>query len=267
MHCRFALFVPLLTALWLSAIGGVCGAAEISIKFPDSAAYRPAATPPNLRAPVTALGKGVFLVASERLNDPNFMRSVILLLEYDPTGALGLIINRPSDVALASALPEVEALSGRPDHLYVGGPVGRNQLFLLVRAASRPEDADLVVNQVYASVSLDTLRSLLTQENAEFHAHAGYAGWGSGQLDGEVKRGDWYVIPADAVTIFDQPPEHVWPALIKKNAGLWVRRMSIRTGLRQAACNPTEAHCRRSLAQIEYAEPGTPRYVSQSSSR
>ena len=185
---------------------------------------------------VKALAKGVFLIASERLRDPNFAQSVVLLLEYDATGALGLIINRPSGVALASALPDVEGLGARTDTLYLGGPVGRNQLFLLVRSASRPEDAEPVVGDVYSSVSLATLRSLLSDDGAEFHAHAGYSGWGPGQLDGEVLRGDWYVTPADALTIFEQSSEEIWPTLMEKNSGLWVRRYPHRRPLSLAAC-------------------------------
>lgn len=228
MHCRFASLALLIPVLWLPAAGGLCSEIRAGGEVPDPAAQRQAAIPPGLRAPLEALGKGVFLVASKRLRDPNFAQSVVLLLEYDATGAFGLIINRPSDVALASALPEVEGLGARADVLYLGGPVGRNQLFLLVRSASRPEATDPVVDDVYSSVSLDTLRALLADDGAQFHAHAGYAGWGPDQLDGEVMRGDWYVTPADAVTIFEQPSEDVWPALIKRNAGLWVRRNRIR---------------------------------------
>lgn len=228
MHLRFAMFAAFIPLLWLPAMAGLCGEIRVDARVADPSAYRQTATHPNLRAPAEVLDKGVFLVASERLSDPNFRQSVVLVLEYDSTGALGLIINRPSNVALASALPDIEGLGARTDVLYIGGPVGRTQILLLVRAAFRPEGADPVVDDVYVSGSLDTLRALLAEGGAEFHAHAGYAGWGPGQLDGEVMRGDWYVTPADAATIFEHPSDDVWPVLIKQNAGLWVRRSPIR---------------------------------------
>lgn len=224
MHRPIVLFTALIAALWLPVTGDLRAAADASNGTVNSHGIVPTAAPPNRQSPVNALAKGVFLVASERLRDPNFSQSVVLLLEYDSTGALGLIINRPSQVSLASALPEVAGLTGRSDVLYVGGPVGRNQLFLLIRGASQPREANPVVDEIYSSISLETLRALLGEENAEFHAHAGYAGWGPGQLDAEVLRGDWYVAPADADTMFDLPADDVWPALIRKNAGFWVWR-------------------------------------------
>ena len=246
MKRRLVLLISLVAASWLSGAASFCAASAQGRTDAVAAVNRPAATPPQMRGPVKALGKGMFLVASERLRDPNFSRTVVLLLNYDATGALGLIINRPSDVSLASALPDVEGLSGRPDVLYFGGPVGRNQLFLLVRSGTPPGDADPVVDEVYASVSMDTLHALIDQGDSEFHAHAGYAGWGPGQLDNEVLRGDWYVMPADAATIFDHPAEDVWPELMKRNAGLWVRASPLTRGVQRAALRYRD---RRPLAQ------------------
>ncbi len=237
MHRPIVLLTALIAALWLPVAGDLRAAADAGIGAVSSYGIVPTAAPPNRQAPVKALAKGVFLIASERLREPNFSQSVVLLLEYDSTGALGLIINRPSHVSLASALPEVAALAGRSDVLYVGGPVGRNQLFLLIRGASRPTDANPVVDEIYSSISLETLRAVLGEEKAEFHAHAGYAGWGPGQLDAEVMRGDWYVTPADVVTMFDQPADDVWPALIRKNSGFWVRRAIDRAERRSSSAH------------------------------
>ncbi len=173
-----------------------------------------------------ALGKGVFLVASETLSDPNFSQTVVLLLEYDESGAVGLIINRPTEVSLASLLPGEEELKNRQELVFIGGPVGRTQLFLLLRSTSRPRQSEQVVDGVFASTSLTTLREIIAEESsvAAFQAYAGYSGWGPGQLDAELMRGDWLITPADSETVFDKATDSIWPELIRKNRGLWVYR-------------------------------------------
>lgn len=140
-------------------------------------------------------------------------------------------------------------------------------MLLLVRAAFRPEGADAVLDDVYLSGSLDTLRALLAEGGAEFHAHAGYAGWGPGQLDGEVMRGDWYVTPADAATIFEHPPDDVWPALIKQNAGLWVRQSPIRKAYPPTVCARAGSGCRRQPAPGKHGGNRGVAYAGYSSSR
>jgi putative transcriptional regulator len=193
----------------------------------DSAARWAAAGPgegPLRRAP----GKGVFLVASEGLNDPNFSQTVVLLLEYNESGAVGLIINRPTVVSLASLLPGEEDLKDRHEPVFIGGPVGRTQLFLLLRSTSRPRQSERIVEGVYVSTSLKTLRDVLGEQSAvaAFQAYAGYSGWGPGQLDRELTRGDWLIAPADSETVFDKATDSIWPELIEKNKGLWVLRSS-----------------------------------------
>jgi len=182
------------------------------------------AAPPQTRASPRELERGVFLVADKKLNDPNFLRTVILLLDHNATGALGLIINRPSQVSLATLLPDVEGLDGKTRTVFLGGPVGRNQLFLLVRSDAQPSDSKLVVDGIYASTSLETLREVASATAADtaFHAYAGYAGWAPEQLDREVLRGDWLIAAADAPTVFDEDSESIWPELMRRNTGTWV---------------------------------------------
>lgn len=190
-------------------------------------ANRPAASPKE-RSSINAPAKGVFLVASDSLSDPNFSQTVVLLLEYDKSGAIGLVINRPTEVSLASLLPEVEGLKDRKELVFLGGPVGGGQLFLLVRSTNRPHQSEEIVDGVYASASLQTLREIIAEESAVsvFQAYAGYAGWGPGQLDAELLRGDWLVTPADSETLFDKAPDVIWPELIRQNKGLWVYRQA-----------------------------------------
>jgi len=183
----------------------------------------PVALAPEARPPSHDLARGMFLIASRGLVDPNFSESVVLLLEYDAKGALGVIVNRPTKIRLADLLPDIEELKGRTDTVFLGGPVSKNNIVLLMRAERHPPGAGRVFADTYASSNLETLKEAAAGRQAgTFRAYAGYAGWGPRQLDSEVSRGDWYVSPADEATVFDAASESVWPQLMEKNAGQWV---------------------------------------------
>ena len=196
------------------------------------------AAAPNAGLPKTELGRGMFLVAGRGLIDPNFSHSVVLLLEYDDKGALGLIVNRPTEVQLTDLLPEVEELKDRDDIVYLGGPVSKNHVVVLMRSKQHPPQAGRVFADTYVSSNMETLKQAasMRSDGASFHAFVGYAGWGPGQLDQEVSRGDWYVSPAEEVIVFDRAPEEIWPELIEKNSGQWVR--DARPRLQMASVHP-----------------------------
>ncbi len=177
------------------------------------------------KPPQPKLEKGKLLVASRDLADPNFSETVVLLVAYGPKGAMGLVINRPSDVKLSSVLPPMKPLRQRADTLYLGGPVARNHVLLLIRSATEPEDSVSVFEDVYASSSLTTLRQELERKGPKkrFHAYAGHAGWAPGQLEAELARGDWHVSPADIDAVFSKTPTDVWRKLIPRVEGDWVR--------------------------------------------
>ena len=189
-------------------------------------AFAATAAAPDVRAPSYVLGRGMFLVASRRLADPNFAQSVVLVLEYDAKGALGLIVNKPTRVQLSELLPEVEELKERADIVYLGGPVSKDHVLLLMRSRLHPPQAGRVFADTYVSTSLESLKSAVAagDEGPQLRAYVGYAGWGPGQLDDEVSRGDWHIAPADEATVFDTGAEKIWPDLIEKNSGQWVRR-------------------------------------------
>lgn len=198
----------------------------------------PIAVAPNARPPRYDLARGMLLIASRRLADPNFAESVVLLLEYDAKGALGLIVNRPTAMRLTDLLPDLEELKERADIVYQGGPVSKNRIVLLMRSEQHPRDAGRVFADTYVSASMETLKQAvsISRDGGVFHAYVGYAGWGAGQLDEEVSRGDWRVSPADEAIIFDQAAERIWPELIKKNSGQWVRESF--PGLQVAGSHP-----------------------------
>lgn len=185
----------------------------------------PAAAAPDARPPNYGPARGMFLVASRNLVDPNFSESVVLLLEYDAKGALGLIVNRPTKLQLTDLLPDIEELKDRVDIVYVGGPVSKDRVVLLMRSDSHPQGSGRVFADTYVSSSMETLRQVVSTDgkSGTFHAYVGYAGWGPGQLDGEISRGDWFLSPGEESLVFDRDAEEIWPELIEKNSGQWVR--------------------------------------------
>jgi putative transcriptional regulator len=171
------------------------------------------------------LAKGKFLVASRRLRDPNFKETVVLLIDYGPDGAMGLVINRPSEIKLATVFPNIKELKERKDTIYVGGPVAVNQMLLLVGTPLVPEESQEVTQDVYISSSWKVLERLMknASKDKRFRIFAGYAGWAPNQLDFEKSRGDWHVLKADAETVFNKKPSEIWQELILRASVKWVR--------------------------------------------
>lgn len=172
------------------------------------------------------LARGKFLVANRSLVDPTFAEAVILLVDYDDNGALGVVVNRPTEVPLVAALPEVKELRERPDRIYLGGPVSRDRMVLLVRTHAQPPQSVEVFEHVFATGSLTTLRRSLGKKDA-VRAYAGYTGWGPGQLEAEVDRGDWLIGPADSKAIFDDPASDIWSRFVERFAGDWALAPSL----------------------------------------
>jgi putative transcriptional regulator len=148
------------------------------------------------------------------MQDPNFARTVVLLIDYDRDGAFGLIIDRPTRHTLAELWPEIVGLED--DSVYFGGPVFPNRLLFMLRS----KDAPLGMRQVIPGVHLGSdeliLKLIIAKGEEEFRTYAGYSGWGPGQLDNEIARGDWHVIPAERRFIFDPDPAGVWEELIQR---------------------------------------------------
>jgi putative AlgH/UPF0301 family transcriptional regulator len=165
------------------------------------------------------LAVGKFLVASRDLGDPNFAKTVILLVHYtEDQGAVGLVVNRATDVPISRVFQDFKEAKSRTDPVYVGGPVELNSVMALLRTASKPGNATRVFGDVYLISNKDQLRATMASaaESNVFHAYVGYAGWGAGQLEHEVDLGAWHIMPADAATVFHSDPDSVWPRLIRR---------------------------------------------------
>ena len=155
---------------------------------------------------------------------PQFLETVVLLLNYGERGARGVVINWPTEVKLATMFPEIRGLQRRVDTVYLGGPVERTRLLMLLRADKPRAGAEHVVDDIYVSTSRRVLFDALGRAGSatSVHVYAGYAGWAPGQLDREVARGDWHVLPADAEAVFSTTPTEVWRELIDKGAVQWL---------------------------------------------
>jgi putative transcriptional regulator len=165
------------------------------------------------------LAPGMFLVASRDLGDPNFARAVVLLVHYDDeNGAMGLIINRQTDVPLSRVFTDLKEAKGRADPIYVGGPVETGTVLALLKSASKPKDAERVFGDLYMISSKALLEKTLAAgiEASQFHAYLGYAGWGREQLEHEVELGAWHVLPGDTGNVFHSDPDSVWERLIRR---------------------------------------------------
>lgn len=178
----------------------------------------------NQSRPMARPLKGRFLIASRQLLDPHFAKTVVLLLEYNKQGAMGLIINRPSEMKLSTVLPEIEGLRQRPDTIYLGGPVAKTQLLLLIRTSRPPEGSRQVFKDIHLSSSQEVIQRMIKNPEGEerFRVYAGYAGWAPNQLDNEIASGGWHVLSADAETVFDKSASEIWPDLIHRSSAQWV---------------------------------------------
>ena len=170
--------------------------------------------------------RGRLLVAQRQLQDPNFVKSVVLLLESDASGAVGVVVNRPSRIDLRKLLPDLEPGADHPEHLFLGGPVGRFQLLLLVRSSSPPAESLRVFADVYVTASREALQQALRAKDssARYRLFAVYAGWAPGQLEAEIARGGWRLVDGDAERVFASDRGRVWDELMEREEGRWVRR-------------------------------------------
>ncbi len=177
--------------------------------------------------PKKILAKGKFLVAARKLKDPNFSETVVVLIQYDPNGgAVGVIVNRPSELKLSKVLPDLKMLQKRNDTIFFGGPVSRNQILLLVQTDVDPGESEQVFKNVYVSPNPKIIEQMIKNEDKgnRFRVYAGYAGWAPGQLDQEVQLGYWHILPASSDVIFNKAPAEIWPDLIQRGSVKYVKK-------------------------------------------
>jgi putative transcriptional regulator len=161
--------------------------------------------------------KGKLLVAAPLMREPTFARTVISVLEHNDDGALGVIINRPGDAALAEIVPPVAGLASDPPVLFVGGPVEPQAAIALgVVAADATQQGWRPLIPPLVTVDLDLDPTILATELRELRVFAGYSGWSGGQLEGEIAQGAWYVVDSLLLDAFDASPDRLWSAVLRR---------------------------------------------------
>jgi len=169
---------------------------------------------------------GHLLVATPLLGDPNFRRTVILVVEDEPDeGTLGVVLNRPTEVPVGQVLEPWTELVTDPSVVFQGGPVSPTSALALAIVPGKDEPVGwraLETSALMARiglVDLDTPPQLLAGGIDSFRVFAGYAGWGPGQLRAEIEEGAWYVVPAEASDAFAPEPELLWQAVLRRAGG------------------------------------------------
>src|SRR5690606_12095547 len=165
---------------------------------------------------------GQLLVATPVLKDPNFERTVVLLVAHEPGGALGVVLNRPTEVPVSEVLGGWGELAGYPRVLFEGGPVQPEAAICLARL--RPEVREVrgfhrifgMVGTVDLSADPDTLRDSVLG----IRVFAGYSGWAPGQLEAEIASGSWFVLDALPGDAFVERPADLWPMVLKRQGGI-----------------------------------------------
>jgi putative transcriptional regulator len=164
--------------------------------------------------------QGTFLLASNELRDANFFRTVVLLLEHTPDGAMGLVINRPSAVTIRHALSIGGPMNAGDAPVFIGGPVETKSLFILHNCAALGGTDREIAPGVFLAGSEHSFDAVVkppeTDNIPRFRLIAGYAGWGAGQLEGELERGDWHILPADESLILEDDPYGIWEICLRR---------------------------------------------------
>ena len=162
--------------------------------------------------------EGKLLVASPALQDPNFARTVVAIANHDEEGALGIVLNRPSETEVADAVPDLADVVDGDDVVFVGGPVQPASIVVLAQFEDPSEAAYLVTGDI-GLVADTTGLDRLGEATARRRIFAGYAGWGPGQLEAELEREDWIVAPALAEDVFADDPLDLWGSVLERKGG------------------------------------------------
>src|SRR5947209_9300141 len=162
--------------------------------------------------------RGKLLIAGPMLLDPNFWRTVVLVIEHTDDGALGLVLNRPSETTVGEAISQLEELVDAGEELFIGGPVQPSSVIVLAEFED-PADAALIAFDDVGVLGTGPSEEELTAGIRAGRAFLGHAGWGPGQLDGELERGDWILEPAKLEDAFSTEARLLWSEVLTRKGG------------------------------------------------
>ena len=158
---------------------------------------------------------GQLLVASPRLVDPNFVRTVVVMLNHDGQGAMGVVINRPSEVPVVDYLPEWVDRLAPPEVVFHGGPVEQTVAIGLAEGLGAGENATPILGLAMINLGEDQV----DVTEGRVRVFAGYAGWGPGQLEDEIEEQSWITVPAFAGDVFSPVPGDLWAEVLSRQGG------------------------------------------------
>ncbi|HEY3200297.1 MAG TPA: YqgE/AlgH family protein [Actinomycetes bacterium] len=170
---------------------------------------------------------GRLLVATPVLTDPNFARAVVLVLDHDEDGTLGVVVNRPTGVDVTAVLPPWSDLTSTPQVVFQGGPVALDSALGLAAVTAghgeaEPDEEPLGWRRVHERiglVDLDAPPEILAAELSAMRIFAGYAGWGPGQVEDEIAEGAWYVVDSEPADAFSESPADLWQRVLRRQTG------------------------------------------------
>jgi putative transcriptional regulator len=162
--------------------------------------------------------RGQLLIAGPTLLDPNFWRSVVLVVEHSEDGALGLVLNRASETTVGDAVPQLEDLVDLEEQLFIGGPVQPSAVIVLAEFEDAG-DAALIAFDDIGVLGADASLEDVGAGVRSGRAFVGHAGWGPGQLDSELDRGDWILEPARREDAFTADPRELWTEVLTRKGG------------------------------------------------
>jgi putative transcriptional regulator len=165
---------------------------------------------------------GRILVATPALRDPNFERTVVLLVAHEEGGALGVVLNRATEVPVTEVLGPWGTLAGEPAVVFEGGPVQPEAAICLARTRPGVERLNGFnrVSGVIGTVDLSGDPEALREAVLGVRVFAGYAGWQPGQLENEIEGGSWFVFDALPGDAFASRPDDLWPMVLRRQGGL-----------------------------------------------
>ncbi|SDT04150.1 putative transcriptional regulator [Nocardioides scoriae] len=164
--------------------------------------------------------RGSLLISSATLQDPRFARTLVLVLDSDDSGSLGVVLNRPATTPVGEVLASWSDLTSAPQVLFEGGPVEGNAALAVARlsGAGVPE-AWQPLSATLGILDLDRPPEEYVGLISALRVYAGYAGWGPGQLDDEIDSGSWHLAPAEDHDLFSDDPGGLWRQVLRRQPG------------------------------------------------
>lgn len=168
---------------------------------------------PSEQVPHESASSSFLLVASQKMPDPRFRKTVLVVTRHGTAAPIGVIVNRPQDITLDKIFPDYP--EARKLSLFYGGPVYPRQISYLVRGGEAAKGALAITSNIYLAYDIPTLGELLDGKRRykQLRVMNGLASWAPGQLEYEINLGSWYVMPLDEAVLFDRPPAEMWQEL------------------------------------------------------